>query len=200
MRDLDLFKVIIIASLALMIPAGGWIYWQKGELETAERALDRAERSTGTLFEIGQLQQEVEIFNDSVGKAGEEPLALLKGPMDFFAPNYGYQFQQVRERVVDSRDRIKDVLQPVLILKDEGSKEQRRFSRDEIFKMLFAVERGSMNDRSSGSPIWKLRSIKLRHSEVKVNSKSAPPDELSEDAWEVRDLVFGRRAREQGGR
>ena len=201
MRDLDLFKVIIIASLVLMLPAGGWIYWQQGEIKKTSAALKRAEKSDGTLFKIGQLQEEVERFKRSVGRVGYDVNSLLRTPIESrvdpgrcasSSRTASWSTAGSRSRTCPARspssspglERPADLLPAGDLRHDLSGREWLSVHLSEL---------------GPGSPIWKLRKLRLTHDEVKNNSKEAPPDELSDSKWIVRELEFRRRQKRSGG-
>ena len=65
LAKLDLYKVVIVASLLLLPAVGWWIKTTRASIEAAERALTEATKPDGLLEEIGKLQKQLRTVEEN---------------------------------------------------------------------------------------------------------------------------------------
>lgn len=192
-RELDLYKVIILASLVLLPVVGGWAYWLQGELEQARVAAHNATKSGGDLEEIGKFMKAIEEQKGSNLRQQDSQ----ENPRVYFEQCiFGAQRKSAAGGLKRS-DFIIDEDQPqragqkaedrlVKVTFKRGGKEAFPLPRDFLLAMLFTCE--------AQSRIWKVRELDIRNSTVKQRrgSRTAPPAEFA-DEWVVRKMVFAAR-------
>lgn len=190
LKNLDLYKSIILGSLLCLPIALGFVYWVNGELEVAKTALKRAEQANGELERIGQLQQQLETISRNVAKGGQSDnhrlffeQRIVNSVKDGGLRSSDFEIgNQVPARVA----KLKAVDQTTSISFSRGGK-PLPLSREFIYAVLFNCEAG-------GSQVWKLRDLDMVNEEAKsaMRGRSAPPKTVK-DLWLMQKLVFARR-------
>ncbi len=194
MKDMDLYKVIILLSVVLIPAACGFVYVVNGQLVVAKRAIADAKKRGGDLEEIGALRSQFAQIKKSSRRAQS-----LKGPGQFFersilsAATGGIKVDDIQigtevDKAVTS-PRATDV--EVDIKFEKAGKGKFPLPRDFINAVLFNCE-------ATGSKVWKLRQLKMVNEEVSKTrrTKGAPPRTV-QDNWVVSMLKFARRTPEK---
>ena len=194
-RDMDLYKGIILAAVA-MIPAAGWWAWSlQQRIQAGEIAVRRAEGRSGLLQQIGTMQRDVEevhrnkrqgiagdyrtFFQSQIFKSSQTPLS---------ASDFTISTEQDRKvsslRAIDSE---------VTIEFKRNGKDQYALPRDYINALLYNFE--------NASKMWRLRHVRIRNENTErlVSQKRPPPPEFG-DQWLVERLVFARRSPDPSAR
>ncbi len=195
LRELDLYKSIIFASLLLLPAVGGWACWLQGRLETAQAAIDAATKPNGDLEEIGKYMKGVEEqrkSNATQQGSQEDPgvyfqQRIFGGLRDTSAgalkrTDFSIIEGQPQPAGKGARDRV------VTIDFKRGGKDRFPLTRSFLLAVLFNCE--------AGSPIWRLRELKVRNASMsdpgQRGNKAPPPETV--DEWMVEKLVFASRA------
>lgn len=191
MKDLDLYKIIIFASIVL-IPAGGvFCYLKTQELEVAASAIQAATRSGGYIEDIGSLQRELETVRENK-RSGTSPddghllfferQILTSTSGDGIDPN-DLQIGDESENV----NRQKGYVDYEVSIDFKRGRKALPLRRDFLHAVLFNCEAISKG-------VWKLRELHIENVDtVKSNAKTPPPKTVG-DSWEVKKMVFARRA------
>ena len=189
LRDMDLYKAIILLSW-LAIPAVGW--WAldlSDQVEVGRKAIADATRRGGDLEEIGKYQKAIEeqrkrslvgeipsefevYFEKRIYEAADGGLSNA----DFGISRKG-DTPALQNRAIDTI---------IGIDFRRGGREAFPLSRDFLFAVLFNCE--------SQSPMWKLRELSIRNATVgnRRGRNEVPPPEL-EDKWMVQSMQFASR-------
>lgn len=202
LRDIDLYKGVILLSLILLPLAGWWIYRAGEEIKAAERAVVEASRNGGYIEEIGKLQRQIEIVERNKTSASQAKLdhgTYFQGQIYQSAKNQAigtndFQVSAAREEgaTTGSKQSAKDYVVKIDFVK-RGNKDLL-FTRELLFAVLFNCESGARGGESQLPSIWKLRSLELRNEALAGGGSTVgtPPLEL-EDSWVIRKLEFARR-------
>jgi hypothetical protein len=184
-QNLDLYKVIILASLVLLPIVGFWAYHLDGELKRGRQAIVNATRRNGHLEEIGKFEEAVEkqVRNRGSGEGSAGYSHYFNKWIVQSAPrlrrtNFSIgtpQSKQVQNKAIDTT---------VSIDFKDGNK-RLPLSRGELKAILFNVE--------SQSPVWKLRTLSLRNVDIRGSSGGREPIATLEDKWEVQQMEFASR-------
>lgn len=190
-RNLDLYKVIILASIVLIPAALGFVYWVEGRLEVAQLALRDAEKRNGEIERIGALQRKLESVEKTashVALRGEDHSLFFEqmistssgGTLKSTDFDIGPE-QTVTVSALQAQD------QEVKIAFRQQN-QPMKLPRDFIHALVFNVE-------SNGTQIWKLRQLEMRNLAVKASSggRAQAPEKTIADDWELRQLTFARR-------
>jgi len=179
-QNLDLYKVIILASLVLLPAVGFWAYRLNGEIELGRVAIRNALKEKGDLEEIGKYEKAVEEQKRNSDKEeGQESYSvyfqkhIVHGAGRLRRVNFEIgapQENQVKGKAIDT----------VVPIKFQDENKALALTRDEILAIVFNCE--------SQSPAWKLQELSIRNESVGAQGK-APPPEL-EDKWIVGSMKF----------
>lgn len=199
LRNMDLYKGVILASL-LLLPVTGW--WINGTMETIEatrRAISAATRTDGYLMEIGKLQKQIEtveanrVSNTGLGevKVYFQNQLHLADPVNLKDDDFTVLPVQQEHTRIGQQQEVTDHVVGIRFERRGGK--DFVMSREFLFAMLFNCESGAQgHGQTSAVPsIWKLRKLHVKNDSVPDN-KGAPPQPL-EDRWVVRSLEFARR-------
>jgi hypothetical protein len=205
-KSMDLYKGVILASIALLPAAGWWINKNQQGIEAANRAITEAIRPNGTLQRIAELQRKVELVaNSSVGSssATAEPEVYFQSQIYRSAKNgqlakEDFNPSPARPEVAftgSSKQRATDYVVKIDFVKQGGK--DLKVPRDFLFAVLFNCESGASTGGAGALPsVWKLRSLKVQNGTEQLAAalptRKTPPGEL-EDLWIIKDMQFARR-------
>ncbi|MBK8976070.1 MAG: hypothetical protein IPM29_09095 [Planctomycetes bacterium] len=197
LKNLDLYKIVILLSILLLPASIGYVYWIEGQLTRAKTAMQMAERrGNGEIERIGRLCRQLETIQRNASRSGYGETEKLyferiivataradaQGRVGITSSDFQIQNKQdtnvVRERAIDWE---------VPIAFQDGGK-PKPLPREFIHAML-------INCEQEGAQVWKLRALEMRNVQGKDfvgRGKGAPPRTI-EDDWEIRRLVFARR-------
>lgn len=197
LQELDLYKVIIVVSLALLPVVGGWAYYLQQKLEEARAAVTSATKAGGDIEEIGKFQKAVEeqkrseimqstspdnfavyfqqcIFGDSLSEEAKQQGVLQRNE---------FSIQEVQGDAAgrNARDRLVEIK-----FKPPGAGE-KLLPRSLLMAILFNCE--------ANSQIWKLRELNIRNADeaLRGSGRNKPPPPTLQDVWKVDKLVFASR-------
>ncbi|MCK5942944.1 MAG: hypothetical protein KAI24_13285 [Planctomycetes bacterium] len=196
LKDMDLYKGIILLSVVLLPLGGWWISSLDEQIVQCEAALRTATKPGGYLEEIGKLQKQIEIVAQNRRSVSiEDPRTYFEGQIlavspdlkpDDFSPKAPKQDKETvgRQKVTDH---------VVEIDWGRGS-DRKEFKMDFVYAVLFNCESGaSAGGASDGPPsVWRLRTLKLTNSSAERLRQKTPPPEL-EDRWHIEQMAFARR-------
>ncbi|MBM4060322.1 MAG: hypothetical protein FJ265_04370 [Planctomycetes bacterium] len=208
LREMDLYKVLILICLVALPVCGWWCYAQQQEIEACRKAITEAGRPGGLVEQIGSLQKKVEIVANN--RISGNDIAIQQPRM--------YLEQQImasaRQNLTTSDFSIADPKEETVSL---GGKQQAVDYVAEVtwknkalalpLEFLWAVMWNCESSARPGSgtaslqPIWKLRELKIANStnERLLNSYEPPPAEL-EDKWKIDKMSFARREPKRAGK
>lgn len=204
LRNLDLYKAIVLLSV-LLLPLGGWLVKrQDDEIAACKKAINEATRSGGLLEQIGSLQRKVEVvvlnkraMSDAIKDPGvyfQDQIMIAGGsalrPNDFQPMNPKEETatlgtkQRIADHVVDIVWPRKDMTVPM----------------DFIYAVIFNCESGARAaaDQVQQS-VWKLRELSIVNATDgrSLAGFKTPPPEL-QDKWTIKTMKFARREPKKG--
>lgn len=188
-KDLDVYKIILLASVLLVPGAWGYAWYKDGQVEDAKKALRLAVNSSnGPLDRIGELLTELDTVQQNADRGQETDAKiffqnqLIKSDTNLsISPN---DFQ-IDETVPGSRGRggkkTKDIDVDIKFLDKDF-----KLSRGYLHALLYNCE-------ALGLQIWKLRRLTIENAALKELKKGDPVPETVADDWLLRKLTFSRR-------
>ena len=200
LKNMDLYKGVILVSLLLLPVVGWWINTLNTEKMKAVKAVEAATRGGGFLEEIGELQRKVEVVE--VGRVtgnatGQHEMYFLgqiyqaAEGMDKSAFSIGAQRSEMAN-TGSSRQRARDFVVKVDWQKVGGK--EFALPRDLLFAVLFNCESGARGNRTSAAPsVWKLRKLRMQNLTAKSVNREGTPPQPFEDKWIVNEMSFARR-------
>ena len=201
LRNFDLYKAIIFASVGLLPVVGGWAYWLSGQLDEAQAAVAAAKKQGGDLEEIGKWmkgieeQQKVNLNQQDAQEVSEVYFQrrILEGLRNANSPGAlkSSDFTVTEGAPVPAGKGALDRLVEVKFRR--GGKDAFPLRRDFLLAVLFNSE--------ARSQAWKLRELKARNATLsdRAHQGKAPPAETG-DEWFVEKLVFASRIPDTRGR
>lgn len=190
-RNLDLYKVIILASIVLIPAALGFVYWVEGRLEVARIALRDAEKRNGEIERIGALQRKLESVNKTashVALRGEDHSLFFE---QMISTSSGGTLKSTDYEISPEQTQVVQALsaqdqQVKIDFRQDGK--VMKLPRDFIHALVFNVE-------SNGTQIWKLRQLTMQNAAIKGSpgGKREAPEKTVSDDWELSQLHFARR-------
>ena len=185
-QNLDLYKVIILASVVLLPIVGFWAYHLEGQLKMGRIAIANATKRGGHLEEVGKYQEAVEkqVRNKSNGQGGEAAAIYFNKWIVNSAPRLkrtNFTFGTPQSKQVHQRKAVDTTLS--IDFKDGNKK--LPLTRDELLAILFNAE--------SQSPVWKLRSLAIRNVDIRGSGGGRDPKATLEDKWDVQQMIFASR-------
>lgn len=199
LRNMDLYKAIVLLSLVLL-PLGGWmIKRQDDDIAACKRAIEDATKPGGLLEQIGGLQRKVEIVvqnRRSMSEAIKDPGVYFQDQIQAAGAGgvKAIDFQPMPPReepftAKGGKTRIADYVVDVQWLRKDP------VGMDFIYAMIFNCESGA---RAAGDPVqqsvWKLRELIVENAtgERLLGAHKTPPAQL-DDKWTIRKMSFARR-------
>lgn len=199
LRNLDLYKAIVLLSLVLL-PVGGWLVKkQDDDIAACRKAIDDAAKAGGWIEKIGRLQRNVEIvvankrnmsdaiknpgvyFQDQILAAGGGSVRTVDfEPMTPKQENVTMKGtkQAVTDHIVEIKWLRKDPL-----------------PYDFVQAVIFNCESGARAASGEAQQsAWKLRELMIENmtSEQLLRANKTPPQQL-DDKWNIGKLSFVRR-------
>jgi len=184
-QNMDLYKVIILASLVLLPVVGFWSYQLEGELDRGRTAIANATKSRGDLEEIGKFQAAVEkqLANRGSGDGVESHRIYFNKQIVKAAPRLkrsNFEITPLNTQSVGGRGRARAIDSSMSVIFKQGSK-RMPLTRKELNAIIFNAE--------SQSPVWKLRDLHIVNAGHQARANRAPALPL-EDKWLVQTLSF----------
>lgn len=204
LREMDLYKALILACLVLMPACGWWLYTIEQSIQSCEKAVADATSPKGWLWEIGSLQKQVELVAQnrlSSVDAIQQPRTYFQSQI-FAAAGQGLAANDFsltdpkEERVTLSKQqKAKDFVAEV-----NWKNKSLSLPLEFVYSVIFNCESGARaggGDTSGLQSIWKLRRLELVNAtNEKLASPSTnaeiPPPEL-ENKWTIKQMHFVRR-------
>jgi hypothetical protein len=197
LRNLDLYKAIVLLSLVLL-PFGAWmIHRQDNEIEACKRTIADASRNGGLLEEIGSLQRKVEVvvqnrrsMSDAIKNPSQyfEEQILAAGGSALKANDFQPLTPKREDATLKSKQRIADHVVDV-----QWPRTDLQVPIEFLFAVLWNCESGArVNADQVQQSVWKLRELSLLNATEGVASNRTPPPGL-EDKWTIRGMKFARR-------
>jgi hypothetical protein len=200
MKNLDLYKVIVLLSLVLL-PAGYWYCLGiEDAIAASKKAIAEAKRPGGTLEQIGGLQKKVEVVVQNrliTSDATNQPSVyfdrqILSGAIGQGLSNtdFGIDPPRIDTAVIPgSKQRAADHVVAITW------KRKDLFVRlSFLYAVLFNCESGARAGGGVTQSIWKLRELEFVNATNKLllSGWRTPPPEL-QDSWEISRMSFARR-------
>ena len=190
-KDLDIYKVILLASILLVPAAWGYASFLDGKYEDAQKRHRAALRGGGVIHEIGQLSAQLESIKRNADRGvDQEPKLFFKNQIQNTDRSGQIKSTSFTVTTDDPSERLRgrtggrrhvDVTADIDFVEKDLS-----LSREYINALLFNCE-------SQGVQIWKLREFSMENEALKGFKPNAVPPETVEDKWKVNRLVFARR-------
>ncbi len=199
LRNMDLYKAIVLLSLVLL-PLGGWmIKRQNDDIAACKRAIEDATKSGGVLEQIGALQRKVELvvqnkrtmsdaikdpglyFQDQITAASKDVKTIDFQPMPAREENF----------TLNGKTRVADYIVDVNWVRKDP------VGMDFVYAVIFNCESGAramgVGDKVEQS-VWKLRELIVENAtgERLLSQRKTPPAQL-DDKWTIKKLSFARR-------
>jgi hypothetical protein len=202
LKNLDLYKVIVLLSVVLL-PAGGWWCMHLDEqIELCRKAAHEASRPGGLIEQIGSLQQKVDLVvqnrSSSTGATSQprtyfdtQIITAAQGglkPDDFQLNGPAEETVSLGSGKQGARDFIMDVVW----------KYKNPVKQDFVYALLFNCESGARVGARPGGlqSIWKLRELEFVSAQADkerwLSNYSTPEAELR-DEWTIKKIKFARR-------
>ena len=188
-RDMDLYKGIILASVALL-PAVGWWAWSLQErISAGNIAVRKAQGRGGLLQQIGLLQRDMEeVHANKVGGITSDFRTFFQSQIFASSKNplgsTDFTISTEQNRKVSS---LRAIDSEVTIEFKKNGKDPYALPRDYINALLYNFE--------NASKVWRLRHVRIRNESTErlVSQRRPPPPEFG-DQWLLEKLVFARRS------
>ncbi len=188
MKNMDLYKAIIFASILLIPAAGFFAYWQTEQLDIATKAVREAKKRNGLIEKIGVLKKELESIakNKKLNQNVSHDIYFEK-QISIAAGGKGSNFKSTNlkignEESVGAGKHAQDF--EVKIDFVDGGK-PLQLPRDFIHAVLFNCE--------AFVKTWRLREVSMVNVDCKGRKGTNPPPKTVGDKWEVKRLKFARR-------
>lgn len=187
MKDLDLYKAIILLSVVL-IPVAGWFaYNETKQLEYGQKAVRNATKRGGVLERIGALQKQLEGIKASIREEGG------LGHLIYFDRRInesarGNDLKQTDYTIGDEQVRMKKSLRAndyEVDIQFRRNNKPLPLPRPFVHAVLLNCE--------AFSESWRLRKLQMRHAEHFKARGSKPPPKTISDNWDVQKITFARR-------
>lgn len=198
LRNMDLYKAIVLLSLVLL-PLGGWmIKRQDDEIAACKKSIEEAVKSGGLLEQIGGLQRKVEIvvqnkrsMSDAIKVPGVyfQDQILAAGGTGIKSTDFQPQAPKEESFMLGNRTRVSD------FVVDVSWHRKDPVGMDFIYAMIFNCESGaSAAGEAVQQSVWKLRELTIENAtgERLLSAHKTPPAQL-DDKWAIRKLSFARR-------
>jgi hypothetical protein len=200
MKNLDLYKVIVLLSCVLL-PVGYWYCTGiEAEIVACKKAVAEATRQGGTLEQIGGLQKKVELVVQnrlSTSDATNQPRIYFERQILAAAAGQGlnsndFGLSDPREEpavLANQRQRAADY-----VLTVDWKRKDLFVRLSFIYAVLFNCESGARAGGGATQSIWKLRELELQNAtdDRLISGFRTPPAEL-QDSWTIRKMSFARR-------
>ena len=187
-KDLDVYKIILLASILLVPGAWGYAWYKDGQVEDAKKALRLAANAqNGPLDRIGEVLTELETVQQNADR-GQETDAKIFFQNQLISSDKSRSISPndfaIDENVPSSRGRAKKTKDIDVDIKflEKGFK----LSRGYLHALLYNCE-------SQGLQIWKLRRLTIENAALKELKKNDPVPETVADDWLLSKLTFSRR-------
>lgn len=201
LRNMDLYKAIVLLSLVLL-PLGGWLLNRQDEdIAACRKAIADATRPGGLIEQIGGLQRKVEIvvqnrhaMSDAIKDPGVYFQDQILAGVGSGLKSNDFTPMPPREEVStlkNSKQRVADFVVDINWLRKDP------VPMDFIYAVLFNCESGA-RAVSVGDPVeqsvWKLRELVVENAtgERLLSARKTPPPQL-DDKWTIRRMSFVRR-------
>ena len=205
-RNMDLYKVIVLASFVVLPLGGWWCYRLDEQIAASKKSIQEATKSGGILEQIGSLQKKVEIVaqnrrvtTDTITQHRTyfEGQIIAAGGASLKTTDF--KIEDPKEEIVTmpaTKQRVTDHVVDVTWLRRELF-----VPLEFIYAVLFNCESGaSSSDTANRHSVWKLRELELVNAtdDGLLRSQKTPPAELN-DKWMIRSMKFARREPRKAG-
>ncbi|MCB9879124.1 MAG: hypothetical protein H6835_16130 [Planctomycetes bacterium] len=204
LRDMDLYKGIVLVSL-LLLPAG-W-YWSNHltkQIELCEKSIRESTRQGGYLEQIGKMQKQIELIaqnqlttSDSI----KEPRTYFEGQIMTSAKGLATNdFTTDGPKQEPSGMAGKGQADDYVMSIEWGK--TLKVDMEFVYAVIFNCESGARRADAGGQAppsVWRLRNLSLVNASIERNTigRNAPPPELG-DEWHIADMKFARREPKRG--
>lgn len=185
LQNLDLYKVIILASLVLLPGVGFWAYHLEGELQTGRLAIADATKRGGFLEEIGKYEEAVE--KQVRNQGGTQGTDTSKLYFNKWIVNSAQRLKRTHFSIGSPQEKQvqRKAIDTTIDIDFKDGNKRLPLTRNELLVMLFNIE--------SQSPVWKLRDLTIRNVDTKSGAASREPKLTLDDQWEITQMVFASR-------
>jgi len=194
-KDIDGYKVIIIACAVLLLIVGWFLMGVEDDIAEAEKAIQKERGRSGYLYRIGEEQRKWQTVqsNQRTNERLQNTRVFFQGMVmssDGEGPGGLKETDfTITEKTVPVNSNVEDV--EVTIDFGTGN-DEKILTQSYIHSLCFNVE--------NKAPVWRLRQLTMKNVEVeKLRRPKVPPDEIA-DRWSVDRLVFARRKPEEDDR
>ncbi|MEO6594155.1 MAG: hypothetical protein ABIP94_05330 [Planctomycetota bacterium] len=205
LRNLDLYKVIVLLSLVLL-PLGGWWCIKKREtIEACKDSIYNATKPNGALEQIGALQKKVEVVSQNRRNTSEAinlPRTYFEGRIiqsGLGLKNDDFSISDPKGEPANmgsgskSKQKADDFVVDVTWKRNDLAPKW-----DFIYSVLFNCEAGyGVTADASRQSVWKLRELSLENATEGAKAPKPPPPDL-EDRWSIKKMSFARREPTKG--
>lgn len=206
LRNLDLYKVIVLLSFVVLPLGGWWCHRLDEQILASNRAIQEATRSGGLLEQIGGLQRKIEVVAQNSRLTTDatkmhrqyfEGQLIAAGGGNLKTNDFGISDPKVEPAIMGStRQKADDHIVDVTWQRKDFA-----VKLDFVYAVLFNCESGarSAGDQAGRQSIWKLRELQIQNAtdERLVQAFKTPPPELA-DQWTIRSMKFARREPRKG--
>jgi hypothetical protein len=202
LRQMDLYKGVILASLLLLPVVGWWIRNLGTQIAATERAIADATKTGGWIEKVGKLLGDIALVDQNrtiMTNATSDPKVYFQGQI-FASVTTGldsslFTFKpSSEERRIGQGDKqqVVDYYMKIDFPKQGGK--DYEMNRATLQAILFNCESGAKGQNVQAQSIWKLLALSIQNAGVQavLSSKKTPPPDL-EDRWIVKNLDFVRR-------
>ncbi|MEO0481596.1 MAG: hypothetical protein AAF196_19165 [Planctomycetota bacterium] len=190
-KDLDIYKVILLASILLVPGAWGYASFLDGKYKEAKTRHAAALRAGGVIHEIGRLSAQLESIKRNADRGvDQEPKLFFKNQIQNTDRSGQIKSTSFTVTTDDPSDRLRgrssgrrsvDVTADIDFVEKDLT-----LSREYINALLFNCE-------SQGVQIWKLRELSIENEALKGFKPNVIPPQTVENKWRINRLVFARR-------
>lgn len=208
LREMDLYRALILICLLAMPVCGFWCYTIEQSIKECEKAIYDANRSGGLLEQIGSLQKKVELVVQnrlSTNDATQQPRTyferqiLAAASQNLATSDFGLTDPKEESGFTGTKQRAKDYVAEVTWKRKDLS-----LPLAFIYAVLFNCESGARpgGEQTGLQSIWKLRKLEIVNATNERlltglgSNAEVPPPEL-EDKWAIRKMLFARREPER---
>lgn len=206
LRNLDLYKVIVLLSLVLLPLGGYWCHDLEQQVVASRKAIVEATRPGGLLEQIGNLQKKVELVaqnrtltSDAINMPRPyfEGQIIAAGGSNLKTTDFGLSDPKEEPAAMGAtRQKAADYVVDVTWQRKDFT-----VQLDFIYAVLFNCESGAGRaaETVGRQSIWKLRELQIVNAtdDRLLQSFKTPPPELA-DKWSIRSMKFARREPRKG--
>jgi hypothetical protein len=203
LRDMDLYKGVILATLICLPIVGYWIKGCNNEIVLTEKAISEATSPGGYIDKIGKLFAGIELVEQNklvMSDATKDAKVFLEGQIansrqpPIESSNLTIKPTSEERRIgVTDKQLVIDYAMAIEFPKQAGK--DFELNRATLQAILFNCESGARGANVKAQSVWKLLGLSVQNASISslLSNHKAPPQTI-EDRWIVKNLSFVRRA------